>query len=171
MKNTVLSLFLIFLMACSASIPNWYNKLPDKTDFLYAAGTERGDEIQNAVDEATAIAVANLGRMVETEISGMQARAQEEIRDRTSVDSFTNVQEEIYSVSLKDWRVAKQEIVKDKGLHRAYVLVEWNQAAAQERLLKQIEQDKQLYEAMRASDLMKEMQQKVEDYRKRKANQ
>ena len=36
---------------------------------------------------------------------------------------------------------------------------------------KKIEQDKQLYEAMRASDLMKEMQQKVDDYRKRKANQ
>ena len=169
MKKTIV-ITLILLLGCAASIPNWYNKLPTKRGYRYAAGTERGDEIQNAVDEATEIAVANLGRYMETEISGLVRRAQEEVNDRAAVDRFQTTQEEVYSIALKDWRVARQEIVKDKGLYRAYVLVEWDEGAAQKRLMDKIKSDKELYEAMRASQLFEEMEQKVEEYRKRRGN-
>ena len=169
MKKTII-ITLILLLGCAPSIPNWYNKLPTKRGYKYEAGTERGDEIQNAVDEATEIAVANLGRNMETEISGLVRRAQEEVNDRAAVDRFQTTQEEVYSIALKDWRVARQEIVKDKGLYRAYVLVEWDAGAAQKRLMDKIQSDKELYEAMRASELFEEMEQKVEEYRKRKGN-
>ena len=66
----VLTCSLIVLLGCAASVPSWYNKMPKKRGYRYAAGTERGDEIQNAVDEATEIAVANLGRYMETESAG-----------------------------------------------------------------------------------------------------
>jgi len=169
MKKTII-VALILLLGCGASIPKWYLKAPEKRGYRYATGTERGDEIQNAVDEATNIAVANLARTMETELNGNVNRVQDEVRDRTAVDQFTNTQEGVYSVALKDWRVARQEIVKDKGLYRAYILVEWDAGAAQKRLLDKIKADKELYEAIRATELMDEMERKVDEYRKRKGN-
>ena len=40
--------------------------------------------------------------------------------------------------------------------------------AAQEKLLAQIKADQQLYDAIKASELVDEMEQKVEEYRQRK---
>ncbi len=141
--------------------------LPQKDGFVYAAGTERGDEIQNAVDEARLIAVGVLGQQLETEMNGVVARAQEEINDKGAIDNFKNTQESIYSVNVSDYKIAKQEIVNDKKLYRAYVLIEYDMNAAQQKLLSKIKADQVLYEAMRATELFDEMEKKVEAYRKR----
>ena len=171
MKRPII-ITLILLLGCAASvpIPKWYLNPPSKIGYRYAQGTERGDEIQNAVDEATNLAVAELARTTETELSGNINRVQDEVNDRTIVDKFTSAQNGVYSVALKDWRVAKKEIVEDGGLYRAYVLVEWDEGAAQKRLMDQIKADQDLYEAMRPTELMEEMEQKVEEYRKRRGN-
>ena len=53
-------------------------------------------------------------------------------------------------------------------IYNVYVLVEFNVNAAQEKLLAQIKSDQQLYDAIKASELVDEMEQKVEAYRQRK---
>jgi len=50
-------------------------------------------------------------------------------------------------------------------------LVEFDQNAAQEKLMAQIKADQELYDAIKASELVDEMEQKVEDYRQRNSNQ
>ena len=52
-------------------------------------------------------------------------------------------------------------------IYNVYVLVEFNTNAAQEKLLAQIKADQQLYDAIKASELVDEMEQKVEAYRQR----
>ena len=52
-------------------------------------------------------------------------------------------------------------------IYNVYVLVEFNTNAAQEKLLAQIKADQELYDAIKASELVDEMEQKVEEYRQR----
>ena len=47
-------------------------------------------------------------------------------------------------------------------------MVELDENAAQDKLLAQIKADEQLYDAIKASELIDEMEQKVEAYRQRK---
>ena len=100
-------------------------------------------------------------------MSGVISRAQEEIRDKAAIDNFQSMQENVFSLSIGDYRVAKQEVVRDKGMFRVYVLVEYDEGAAQRKLLNQIERDKELYEAMRTTELYKDMEKKVAAYRER----
>ena len=53
-------------------------------------------------------------------------------------------------------------------IYRTFVLVELDENAAQDKLLAQIKADQQLYDAIKASELIDEMEQKVEAYRQRK---
>jgi len=53
-------------------------------------------------------------------------------------------------------------------IYRVFVLVEFDENAAQAKLLAQIKADQQLYDAIKASELIDEMEQKVEAYRQRK---
>jgi|TARA_B100001971_G_C18246352_1_gene574533 transcription antitermination factor NusG len=167
MKKTILLITGLYLFSCAAGIPSWYSKLPDKKGFRYAVGTEVGNELQNAVDEAREIAVRTLAQQMETEISGYIKRAQEEINDITAIDNFQSMQEDVFSVKIGDYRVAKQEIVKEKKKFRVYILIEYDEVAAQKRLLSRIKADKELYEAIRSTELYDDMEKKVADYRAR----
>ena len=53
------------------------------------------------------------------------------------------------------------------NIYNVYVLVEFDTNAAHEKLLTQIKADQQLYDAIRASELVDEMEQKVEAYHQR----
>ena len=53
-------------------------------------------------------------------------------------------------------------------IYRTFVLIELDENAAQDKLLAQIKADQQLYDAIKASELIDEMEQKVEAYRQRK---
>ena len=52
-------------------------------------------------------------------------------------------------------------------IYNIYVLVEFDTNAAHDKLLSQIKADQQLYDAIRTSELVDEMEQKVEAYRQR----
>ncbi len=57
----------------------------------------------------------------------------------------------------------------DKGdIYRAYVLMEYDSGLQQKALLNAIKADQLLYEKLQATELLDEMEAKVEAYRKRK---
>jgi len=165
-KEILLAIVFIFL-SCAGSIPGWYTKIPDKKGYRYAVGTEKGDELQNAQDEAREIAVRALAQQMQTEMSGNMKRAQEEINDRAAVDNFRSKQTNTFSLKIGDYRVAKQEVKREKGLFRVYVLVEYDEGAAKKRLLDEIQANKELFQAMRSTQLYEEMEREVEAFRRR----
>ena len=69
-------------------------------------------------------------------------------------------------------RVKEKEIQVENSdgtrIYRTFVLVEFDENAAQKKLLAQIKADQQLYDAIKAAGLIEEMEQKVEAYRQRK---
>ena len=52
-------------------------------------------------------------------------------------------------------------------IYHAFVLVEFDEHAAAAKLLAKIKSDKEIYDAIRASELVQEMEDKVEAYRQR----
>ena len=115
-----------------------------------------------------------LAGQVKSEMNGLIKRAQEETglgEGSHVIDQFSQTQEQVIATALQDWKIAKKEIQEEKSstgrIYRAYVLVEWDEGAAQKRLLAKIQSDEQIYTAIRATELYDEMEAKVEKYRER----
>jgi len=175
-KTIIKALIMVLLLGACAStvdIPKWYLKIPEKKGYVYAVGTEKSDKIENAVSEATKVAAAKLANQMEMEISETADRVQREVKDVTAVNTFKQVNETVMSTTLSDWKVHKQDIVpagKKEGnqMYQAFVVIEWNETAAQERVLEQLKADAKVYQEFQSSELIKEMEEDVAAYRKRR---
>lgn len=153
------------------NVPDWFVNTPEKEGYKYHSATATSQDLQMAIDKAALNAANALAGQMDSEMSAMVKRAQEETglgSESHVIDQFSQAQEQIISQSLKDYRIAKKELQEEKGnIYRAYVLIEWDAGAANERFLAQIKADEQLYTAMRTTELFDEMEKKVEAYRNR----
>ena len=179
----LLSLFIIFI-GCAGkkgpdlspdasrktigNMPEWFMNPPKKEGFRYNAGTATSQDMQLALDKARTSATTTLAGLVESEWNGLAKRAQEETGlgpDSDIIDQFSNTQEQIISKQLNDLFISEQTVQdekSDKGrIYRAYVLVEFNEGAANERLLAQLKANEKIYNAIRATELFEEMEDKV----------
>ena len=160
------------------SAPEWFLNPPIKEGFITNSSSATSQDMQLALDKARTAAATTLAGLIESEWNGLVNRAQEEtgLEEKSQIiDHFSNTQEQVISNRLNDIRVAKREVMEEKTddgvkIYRAYILVEYDQGAAQKRLLAQIKDDEQLYNAMRATELYEEMEKKVEAYRKRNSD-
>ena len=107
-------------------------------------------------------------------MDGYTKRVQEETglgSDSDILDRYSQTQGQIIATTLKDYQVVKKELLEEKSnnqnIFRSYILLEWDEGAANKRLLDQLKADKNIYDAIRATDLLNEMETKVEAYRKR----
>ena len=157
------------------SSPDWFVDPPHKEGFKAQAATATSQDMQMSLDKARTSAAITLAGLIESEWNGLVKRAQEETglaENSTIIDQFSNTQEQVISNRLEDISVARRELQEEKTddgrrIYRAYVLVEYDEGAAQKRLLNKIKADEQLYNAMRATELFEEMEDKVEAYRQR----
>ena len=157
------------------NLPKWYVNTPVKEGYKYVAAEATSQSMQLAVDKARVAAVSNLSQMIKSEWNGYTKRVQEETgmgSDSKLLDQFSSTQENVISNQLEGVIVKEKDIqVENSGgtrIYRVFVLVEFDEKAAQAKLLAQIKADQQLYDAIKASELVDEMEQKVEAYRQRK---
>ena len=160
-----------------SNLPSWYVEAPSKDGFRYETSTATSQDIQMAINKASLDASNKLAGQVKSEMNGLIKRAQEETglgEGSHVIDQFSQTQEQVIATALQDWKIAKKEIQEEKSttgrIYRAYVLVEWDEGAAQKRLLAKIQSDEQIYTAIRATELYDEMEEKVEKYRERYGN-
>ena len=189
-KIIVVSCSLFFVFNCGSSkgpdlspevsrktlknAPKWFMNTPEKEGYRYTTATATSQDMQLAVNKARLDAAQNLAGQVSSEMNGLVKRAQEETglgADSDLIDQFSQTQEQVIATSLKDWKVSEKEIQEEKSnnqrIYRAYVLIEWDEGAANKRLLQKIKEDEKLYTLMRSTELYEEMDEKVEKYRKR----
>ena len=159
-----------------SNIPPWFMETPKMDGFRYETATATSQDLQLAINKATLDAASRLAARIESEMEGYTKRVQEESGANTSsdiLDRYSQTQSQIIATSLRDYSVAKKELIEEKSnnqnIFRAYVLLEWDEGAAQKRLLDKIKSDKEIYDAIRATELMEEMEAKVEAYRNRKS--
>jgi len=157
------------------NLPDWYLNAPVTDGYKYAAAEATSQSMQLAVDKARVAAVSNLSQMINSEWNGYTKRVQEETgmgAESKLLDQFSTTQENVISNQLKNVIVKEKEIQVENSdgtrIYRTFVLVEFDENAAQDKLLAQIKADRELYDAIKASELVDEMEKKVEAYRKRK---
>ena len=156
------------------NVPGWYLESPVKEGFIYDAADGTSQSMQLAVDKARVAAVTNLSQMIKSEWSGYTKRIQEETgmhSESKLLDQFSTTQENTISNQLENVKVVKREIQVENSdgvkIYHAFVLVEFDEHAAAAKLLAKIKADQAIYDAIRASELMDEMESKVEAYRER----
>ena len=157
------------------NLPDWYMNTPVKDGYQYSAAEATSQSMQLAVDKARMAAVSNLSQIIKSEWNGYTKRVQEETgmgSDSKLLDQFSTTQENVISNQLDNVRVKEKEIQVENSdgtrIYRTFVLLEFDENAAQTKLLAQIKADQQLYDAIKAAELIEEMEQKVEAYRQRK---
>ena len=156
------------------NLPDWYKITPVKEGFKYQASEATSQSMQLAVDKARVAAVSNLSQMIKSEWNGYTKRVQEETgmgSDSKLLDQFSSTQENVISNQLEGVIVKEKDVQVENSdgtrIFRVFVLVEFDENAAQEKLLAQIKADQELYDAIKAAELVNEMEQKVEEYRQR----
>ena len=156
------------------NLPDWYLNTPVKEGFKYQAAEATSQSMQLAVDKARVAAVSNLSQMIKSEWNGYTKRVQEETgmgSNSKLLDQFSSTQENIISNQLEGVIVKEKDIQDENSggtrIYRVFVLVEFDENAANEKLLAQIKADQELYDAIKVSELVDEMEQKVETYRQR----
>ena len=194
MRKIIIFLFSIFIFFSCASkkgpdlspdasrktitnMPEWFVSPPQNVGFRYQAATATSQDIQLALDKARTSAATTLAGLIESEWNGLIKRAQEETGlgpDSDIIDQFSITQEQIISKQINDMNVNEQTVQEEKSdtgkIYRAYVLMEFDESAAEKRLLAQIKADELLYTAMRATEMYNEMEEKVAKYRNRNKN-
>ena len=159
------------------NIPDWYLNTPSKNGFRYATATATSQDVQLAVNKATLDAANSLAATINSEMESFSKRVQEEngfSNNSDLLDRYSQTQGQIIATTLQDYTVVKKTILEEKSnnqdIFRSYILIEWDEGAANKRLLDQIQADKELYDAMRAADLLEEMEEKVNSLRERRSN-
>ena len=158
----------------TGDIPDWYASVPKDPNVFFATSSQVSGDMQLAVDKATNAARTELGRMVETKISGLQKRFTEETGTAGNaqlLDMFTQASKNVVSTSLSGSKESKKKIVKDGSNWRAYVMVEYPIGAASEALMQQIKNNEQMFTRFRASKAFEEMDKEVKDYEEAKKKQ
>jgi hypothetical protein len=172
-KITSVVLGLLFIGACASALnkmPKWFLSPPQKKGYVYANGTEKGNEMQNALDEATDVAARRLSQTIESDMEANSKRIQEEIKDIAVTDVYENIQSSVMAASMNNWKVVKQDVVPEGSLYRAYVMIEWNKGAAYDILMEKFEAEEELNQRFRKTELWKDMKKEVDAYRKRRGN-
>ena len=155
--------------------PDWYLNTPKKEGFKLVPSSATSADMQIAVNKAGLDAANTLASMVKSEMNALNKRVREETGqedDSELLDQFSQVQEQVVATTLQDWSIAKKEVLREKNskgknIFRAYVMIEWDEGAAQKRFLDRIKNEKEIYDAIRATELYEEMEDKVEKYRER----
>jgi len=159
------------------NIPDWYLNTPVNEGFRYEAAVATSQDLQLSVNKATLDAASRLAATIESEMEGYTKRIQEETGLEGSselLDRYSQTQGQVIAISLRDYKVVKKEILEEKSkprdIFRSYILIEWDEGAANKRLLDRLKADKEIYDAIRESELIDEMEEKVAKYRERKGN-
>jgi hypothetical protein len=155
-------------------IPEWYSKVPQDPNYLFAARTATSQDMQLALDKATTDGRTEIGRQTDLKVQGLQKRFDEEVglnTDAQLMSQFTQANKTVVSTSLSGSRVKEQVMCKDGDLYRAYVLVEYPIGAANEALMGQIKKNNEMYTRFRASQAFKDLDSEVLKYEQWKKEQ
>ncbi len=157
-----------------SNIPEWFLTNPSEEGYRFQSSTATSQDMQASINKASLDAQTSLAATIESEMEGYIKRVQEETgigAESNFMDRYSQTQGQVIATALNDYVVAKKEIIDESSgadpLFRAYVLIKWDEAAAHKRLLDQLKADKEIYDAIRESELVEEMENKVEAYRQR----
>ena len=108
------------------SAPEWFISPPSDPDYLYSAATMTSRDMQMAVEKAQTQARTFLAQQMEAKVSILTKQFQEEVglgEDSELLQQFTSATKSVTQQTLSGSRTDRKELLEEKGIYRAYVLM------------------------------------------------
>ncbi len=148
-------------------IPKWYNENSSDEDYLLASNTQVSQDLQLAINKATAGARTEIARMVKVHVTNLQKPFIEEVgnsKDSQVGKLFSDTSELITSESLSGSIVSNKQFMKEGDTFRAYVLVKYPIGKANAAFLEKLKTQEYLNTIFRATKAYDELEKKVVKY-------
>ena len=185
MRSTIITIaavmLCVFYLGCAGSrsltdvstgrVPEWYQNPPTDENYFFGVNTQTSTDMQTAFDKAKHGARQEIANQVEIQVDGLEKDFMEEVgsgENTQMLQQFNAASKQVVSTALSGSKLIKQEVVKNNGKFRAYVLMNYPIGEANKTLLEQIKKDQAMYTRFRASKAFKELEQEIEKYEQRR---
>lgn len=145
--------------------PDWLLKPPSDPQHLYAAATATSRDLQVAMQKARLNAQTELAQQLNTRLANLSKQFQEETGlgdDSGLLSQFSSATKAVASQTLEGARVAQQELRDEKGVYRAYVLMDLPLGQANRLVLEKLKRNQDLYTRFRATQAYGELDQEMQ---------
>lgn len=147
--------------------PEWFLSPPIDPDRLFAAATMTSRDMPLAVQKAEALARAELAQQMDTRLGSLIKRFQEEAGlsdDSKLLQELTSATKLVTRQALTGSRTEKKQLLDDRGIYRAYVLMSVPIGTANHQLMEKIRANRDLYTRFRAVEAFKELEEELEAF-------
>ena len=157
------------------AMPDWYTKMPDDDEAIYAVGTAVSPDLQLSND----IAILTAKRTLADRINGELRSQTKSFVSKIGTDANSSVLNEIETVTsnliadvdVAGYRVKESDVVVNGTEYRVYVLLEYSSAEATKILMNRLKREKQLLSKISALKAFKELDEKVESKNQENADE
>ena len=149
------------------AMPEWYTKIPEDEEAIFAVGTAVSPDLQLSND----IAILLAKRTLADRINGELRSQTKSFMSKIGTDANSSVLNEIETVTsnliadvdVAGYRVKESEVVVNGTEYRMYVLLEYSSAEATKILMNRLKREKQLLSKISALNAFKELDDKVKE--------
>mgnify|MGYP000951461098 CR=1 FL=1 len=158
LKSLLIFFTAIFLYSCSTGRPSFADNPPVKKGYIYAVGVGSQPLEADAMMEAQTLARQQISAEIQAKTDGNMKRVSSSVNSANAVSGYETLLKESYSQSLSGAKTVKRHVFKESDNYKAYVLMQVNEKEAQKNLLARIKAKKELNDALRVTDLYKELE-------------
>ena len=166
-KKIQIPIILLYLVGCSSTVkaPKWYVNPPEyKKGIRYTAGTATADDMQSAFDMARMAAETDLAKELKATLNGAMDRERNLLRGKTTLDRFQATVENVISADVSGATIDKRDYNTKGNMYNAFVLLKYNENIMERKLLARLEAEKDLYEQLKATEMLQDMRKRVKQY-------
>jgi hypothetical protein len=154
--------------------PDWYLAPPRDDNYVLAAATATSRDMQLAIDKAQTTARGEIAATLEAKFSGLVKQFQEEVGTDNSaelLEQYTQTYKTVVSQVMVGSNARQRSVDVDRGVYRAYVLMELPVGEAARQLMQRIQSNQAMYTRFRSTQAFEEMEREVEAYEQWKREQ
>lgn len=141
-------------------MPAWYLTVPQDDESLFAVGSATSRDMATALEKAKLVARGDLAQQLSTGLASLTNSFQEETGlgdDSEFLTQFSAATKAVTDEVLLGSRVDKQELLPEKDIYRAYVLVSLPLGGTRQALIERLQGDEPLLTRLRATEAFKEL--------------
>lgn len=141
-------------------IPEWLLKPPADQDHLYAAASATSRDLQVALQKARINAQTDLAQQLNNRLANLTKQFQEETgmaEDSALLSQFSSATKAVTQQTLEGARVDQQQVLPEKEVYRAYVLMSLPLGQANQLLMSKLKANQELYTRFRATQAFDEL--------------
>ena len=154
------------------SVPGWYMNPPQDADYIYFAATSVSKDKRIVIDKAYTEARSEITRTIELKLNQLQKKLEEEFgvdESKKWLKVFAGIQNEIELKGLVECEIVAEQVGKEGGYYRAYVLAKFPLGKVWEMFDKEII-ERESFIGHKSSEVFKQLEEEVKKYEEWKKN-